>query len=534
MKIIKRTRKNAESALNKLKSATDSDRLNEDVLNGQKISENIDENLAVLKEAFKNCFDIKFRKFNIKNKIMAVLVYIEGITDKVLMNEHVLEPLIIDYQKNKGDKNELDSSIEYIKENLLLNSEIKDLNSIDKVILSVADANAVLIIDGFSTAIEIGAQKWEGRSIDKPDMEANVRGPKEGFVENLKTNLSLVRKRMKISNFKAEEMQIGKLTRTKIAICYIDGIVNREILDEVKVRLQRIDTDIILADAYIEEYIEDSPFSIFPQIRHTQRPDVVAASLAEGRVAIIIDGNPTPLIVPMVFVDALNSSEDYYDRYWHGSATRILRYVFFMIALLGPAAYIAFTTFHQEMIPITLLTTIAQSRAGVPFPAIIEALLMEIAFEALREAGIRLPKAVGQSVSIVGALVIGEAAVQAGIVSTAMVIVVAATGIASFTIPNYSFGIAVRILRFPIMILASILGLFGIILALFAILIHLASLRSFGIPYLSPMAPMTVPDLKDILIRSPHWREILRPTFISKINVQRKSREMKPGREKHE
>jgi spore germination protein KA len=285
----------------------------------------------------------------------------------------------------------------------------------------------------------------------------------------------------------------------------------------------------VLESGYLEEFIEDNPYSPFPQVVHTERPDRVTASLLEGRVAILTDGTPFALIVPAEFITLMQSPEDYYERYMVATAIRWLRYIGFAMSLLLPSLYIAITTFHQEMIPTRLLISLAAAREGVPFPALVEALMMEFTFEALREAGIRLPRAVGQAVSIVGALVIGQAAVQAGIVSPLMVIVVAITGIASFMNPAFNIALTMRLMRFPLMLLAATLGLFGVMVGILAILIHLAGLRSFGVPYLSSLAPLHTKDLKDVAVRAPWWAMDNRPAETAKLNRRRQSRGQKPS-----
>jgi Bacillus/Clostridium GerA spore germination protein len=294
-------------------------------------------------------------------------------------------------------------------------------------------------------------------------------------------------------------------------------------------RLQRIKLDGILGSASIEELIEDNPYSPFPQLLSTERPDVTSAYLLEGHVAVLVEGTPSVLIAPVTFMSLLQSPEDYYERYFVGSAIRWLRYIFYAISLLGPSLYVAVVSFHQEMLPTTLLLTIAKSREQVPFPALVEALLMESVFEALREAGARLPKQIGSAVSIVGALVIGQAAIAAGIASAPMVMVVSITGIASFMAPRFTVGIAVRLLRFPMMILAGFLGFLGLILGVLAILNHLLTLRSFGVPYMSPLAPMKGRELKDALWRTPRWAMNTRPHLTGEWNQYRQSPGQQPN-----
>jgi len=329
-----------------------------------------------------------------------------------------------------------------------------------------------------------------------------------------------------------KSMKIGSYTNTDVVIAYIEGLADHTLIEEVENRLQRIEIDSVLESGYIEELIEDNSYSPFPQLVNTERPDVAAANLLEGRVVILVDGTPFVLIAPISFFSLLQSPEDYYQRYMISSIIRILRFVFMVLSLLLPSLYVAVLTYHQEMVPTALLISVASSRESVPFPALVEALMMEVTFEALREAGVRLPKQVGAAVSIVGALVIGQAAVQAGLVSAPMVIVVAITGVSSFMVPHYTQGIALRMLRFPIILLAGTLGLLGVMLGVITIVVHLCTLRSFGIPYLTPIAPVKGRELKDALIRAPWWKMDTRPHLTGEFNSYRQSPSQKPNSSK--
>jgi spore germination protein KA len=304
---------------------------------------------------------------------------------------------------------------------------------------------------------------------------------------------------------------------------YIKGLVSDQIIKEVHSRLDRIDIDSILESGYIEELIQDETMTPFPTVYNTERPDVVAAELMEAKVAILVDGTPIVLIVPAPFVSFMHAAEDYYQRADISSFIRILRYIGLIVSLLSPSFYIAVTTFHQEMIPPALLMSLAAQREAVPFPAFIEALLMEFTFEILREAGVRMPKYIGAAVSIVGTLVIGQAAVVAGIISAAMVIVVSLTAISSFVLPAYNMSIAFRMLRFPLMGLAASFGLFGIFVGCTTIILHMCSLRSFGVPYMTPLAPIVPSDNKDAVLRFPHRLLITRPRMTNHKNIRRQS-----------
>jgi hypothetical protein len=485
------------------------------------IQSEMHQNLQVLRSIYEDCSDVVFRPFCIGSIMDATLIYIEGLSNNEEIDANVLAPLM----KETGEFTE---HTEFIKKKIPV-AKVQEINTIADCVEQISNGNPVILIEQEKQGFALGLAKWEKRSIEEPTSESVVRGPRDGFSETLGVNTSLIRRKLKSPQLKMKTMKIGFYTQTQIVIAYIERIADKSLIEEVTGRLQGIDMDAILESGYIEEMIEDNPFSPFPQLLSTERPDVAVSSLLEGRVVILVDGTPVALVAPTTLYSLLQSSEDYYQRFWIGTSIRWLRYLFLLISLLLPSLYVAILTYHQEMVPTTLLISMAASREQVPFPALIEALFMEITFEALREAGIRLPKQVGAAVSIVGALVIGQAAVQAGMVSAPMVMVVAITGIASFTIPRYTAGIALRMLRFPIMILAGTLGLLGVMLGILFILIHLCSLRSFGIPYLSPMAPMKGQDMKDVLLRAPWWMMNSRPYSAAANNIRRQAPGQKPG-----
>jgi spore germination protein KA len=374
----------------------------------------------------------------------------------------------------------------------------------------------------------INSKGWEKRSVTEPGSEAVVRGPRESFVENLRTNTSLIRRKIKNSALIVESMIIGRKTRTNISIAYINGVAKPELISEVKRRLKGIRTDSILESGYIEQFIEDAPGSVFATIGYTEKPDVAAAKILEGRVAILVDGTPFVLTAPFVLLESFQAAEDYYFRPYFATMTRIIRIIGFFITIMAPALYVAATTYHQELIPTSLLITFAQAREGVPFPAFVESLIMIITFEILREAGIRLPRPVGQALSIVGAFVIGESAVSAGIIGAPMVIVVAITAVSGFLVPAQNNSVVA--LRYIMLILGAALGGFGITLGLIGALVHMSSLESFGYPYLSPMSPFDVEDSKDSVIRAPLWLMISRPKGMA-VDEQRREYEIPPPAE---
>ncbi|KJR47200.1 Spore germination protein GerKA [Desulfosporosinus sp. I2] len=305
------------------------------------------------------------------------------------------------------------------------------------------------------------------------------------------------------------------MTNTDLVVTYIEKIASPDIVSEVFRRLSKIKMDGMLGNGYIEEMIEDNPYSPFPQISFTERPDVLAGKLLEGKVGIIVDGTPIVLVVPAVLTQFLNVNEDYYQRAMVAILSRFVRYVGAFVAFVAPSVYIAVTTFHQEIIPTDLLLSISAGRQGVPFPALLEALTMTVVLEILQEAGLRLPKPIGSTIGIVGALVIGDAAVKASLVSPLMVIIIGLTAVASYAIPTFDLSLAVRLIRFPLMILAGILGFFGVTVGLYVILIHLLGLRSFGVPYTSPIAPLRIRALlQDTFVRAPWWALKRRPQLI--------------------
>lgn len=476
------------------------------------ISPLVEENFKFLKQTFEDASDFVTRKFQIENGPDALICYLDGLTNTLLVESAMRTLMVL-----KGDEQDI---FRILKNNLHI-PEVVIVDNYDEMFVRLLSGDSILLVDGNETAISLGIRLWEHRSVAEPETESVIRGPREGFTENLRTNTALIRRKIKLPSLKMKSFTVGTKTKTNVVVSYIEGIADPELVRKVASRIEKIKIDAVLESGYIEELIEDHRYSPFPQIQNTERPDTAAASLLEGRVAILVDGTPFVLLVPMVFWQWLQASDDFYERFQIGSLLRILRLSLLFFALLTPAIYIALSTFHQEMIPTSLLLSIAASRESIPFPAVVEALIMEFSFEALREAGVRLPKTIGQAVSILGALVVGTAAVEAGIVSAAMVIVVSLTGIASFTLPRYNAAISVRMLRFPLMLLASVFGLLGIVVGVMLIIAHLARIQSFGTAYLSPVTPFVASDFKDVVFRAPWWKMKRRPRFIKAVDGPR-------------
>lgn len=470
-----------------------------------------------IKEIFADSSDIIFREFFLqgKERIPCMLAVVDGLVDRKLLDEFVLKPLMVDLTGHPEMKQLTLSNIAEKIQSLLPGLEITKISKMGEAIDDILSGDSVLFFGTATEAVALGARGWDKRSITEPVTETIVKGPHEGFSETLLVNISLLRRKIKHPSLRIITLKIGDLTNTDLVVTYMDKIASQDIVSEVIRRINKIKIDGVLANNYIEEMIEDNPYSPFPQVAYTERPDVMAAKLLEGKVGIILDGTPIALVVPTTLTQFLGVNEDYFTRPLVVNLFRMIRYVGAFMAILAPSIYIAVTTFHQEIIPTDLMLSIAAGREGVPFPALLEALTMTFILEVLQEAGLRLPKPIGATIGIVGALIIGEAAVKASLVSPLMVIIIGITAVASYTIPYYDLSLAVRLMRFPMMILAGVFGFFGVSVGLYMVAIHLLSLRSFGVPYLSPVIPLRIRALlQDTFVRAPWWALKRRPQLI--------------------
>lgn len=395
------------------------------------------------------------------------------------------------------------------------------VDDMEAAVRALLEGSAVMFADGHRQAYVWDVAKPPNRAVERAQNEPSLQGPQEAFIESLAENLALVRKRLHTSGLKIETREIGVRAPVRVAVLYVAELAKPDLVAEVHRRVERIQTDTVIDLNVIREYITDTPFTLFPLTEETERPERVVSSLLQGRVAILVDGAPNCILLPVTFLMFLSSPEDYYMHYALSLPLRILRHLMFWMTVLLPALYVALLTYDQDLIPTPLLVSVVAQHAGIPFPTMVEALGMMISFEALREAGTRLPRAVGQSVSIVGTLIIGDAAVRAGLVSPGMVIIVAATGVASFTLPSIGLVQATRLLQFPFVISAALFGLYGLVLLGLVMVGHMASLRSFGVPYLSPMAPAVWPDMKDAVIRAPWWSMRRRPRQFDPVDSTR-------------
>lgn len=423
-----------------------------------------------------------------RRKEDTLVIYISGIVDPKRLERDILEPL-----SNREPGGPL----------VIETPNLQETDNIQTMVQSILSGSAVIAIQGKSKVLLADISSFPHRSIEKPDTEIVIRGPRESLTELLETNVAIIRRILQSDKLRMKVWHIGTLTRTEVRLLYLEGITPKSLVDEMTQRIDKIRIDAVMDSNSIEEMIRDHQLSLFPTIQNTERPDVVVASLLDGKVSILTNNSPFALIAPFQLWTAFQSREDYYLSYGSATFIRIIRGIFIALALVMPSFYVAITTFHPEMLPANLLLSFASARESAPLPAVVEAMTMEIIFEGLREAAVRLPRSINQAVSILGALVIGQAIVQTGLISTPMVIVVSITGIASLIIPRYNMSFPFRILRFFLLVLAGSLGLFGIVFGLFFIGIYLTGVRSAGVPYLAPVAPLKQPGIKDFLIRPP-------------------------------
>ncbi|KIL48221.1 spore germination protein [Jeotgalibacillus soli] len=484
-------------------------------------------NLEVIKQKTGSSPDVIIRRLMVGGgpPVEIAIGYVEGLVEEQSVNDFLIKSILNndDIEVKNGEE-----ILNKIEKDIIALGSIERVNDWEKLFQSMLSGKTIILIDGSSEAISANTRGGEKRSILEPSTQNTIRGSRESFTEAIGTNIALVRRIINNPNLWIEPRKLGTITQTDVSVMYINGIVKDEIVEEVRKRLDNIKLDSILESGYIEQMIQDQTMTTFPTIFHTERPDMVAGNLLEGRVAIFINGTPFVLLAPAVFIQFFQTPEDYYIRSDIATATRFLRVITFFISLMGPAIYVAATTFHQEMIPTQFLLIIAAQRDVVPFPAFVEALIMEVTFEILREAGIRMPKIIGPTISIVGALVIGQASVQAGIVSPAMVIVVSITAIASFATPSFPMAISIRLIRFLFMLCAATFGFYGIVLAFITLLAHLCGLRSFGVPYMSPLTPFIPENAGDTIFRRPWWDLRERPRLIGSKNTVRKGNNQKP------
>ena len=484
------------------------------------VSKNYDENLAYIKSAFsvpKNN-DVVIKTFKIFKNTRAFLVFYDGMVDSILTDTAIIRPLleIPQFSQNVA-KDE-------ISEKLIVHSQVAQENVFEKITDDINFGNCGLFVDGIDTAFSIDVRSWEHRNIDKPEAEQSVYGPQEAFAEMLRANSALVRKILKTEKLICEGVKVGNVSKTRGVIMYISDIANDSLVDEVKRRINGISVDYIFSIEEISLLIEEKTFLISNKTLATERPDRVARALSEGRVALVLSGSPKALIFPTNAFELMHTPSDAYMRFPYANITRIIRLIAIFISLLAPALYLAITLYHQEVVPTFLIFAISAARENVPFPSIIELIVMDIAFELISEAGIRMPSVIGSTLGIVGGLILGQAAVSAKIVSPLMIIIIAITGIGSFATPDYSLGWSLKIMRIIFIFLAAFLGFFGIAIGIFIYAVFLGAQESFGVPFLSPLPAGGKGSVGHSLFVNPIWKNEKRPSYLSPKREKQESK----------
>ncbi len=473
----------------------------------------IDENIRVFENMFTDCGDLVKRKIPVSSTYIYVL-YFDGMADRAVVENRVLDTFMLEIRKTPPN-NFKDLTTALINGGLTT-ADFREEAGFENAAVAVMSGETLLIIDGFDKAIIISTKNYPVREVGKPDTEGSIEGPKEAFTENFRDQTALIRRRIRDTNLKIKQLKAGRRSQTDIALIYLEDVCRPEILQEALRRIESIDIDAILDSGYLSQLINENVTSFFPLMQLTERPDKAAAEILEGRIVIAVDTSPFVIILPAVLPSFYQTGEDYYQNWQAASLIRIIRYIASVLALTLPALYVCLALYNPSMLPAELLLKMSFAREGVPISGIAEIYLMELAFEALREAGIRMPSSIGSTLGIVGGIIIGQAAVDAGIVSPIVVIVVSLTGICSFAIPQIALGSAYRLSKYFLLTAASFFGFLGFWAALITLLIHISSLKSFGIPYLYPFAGGDIEGdegMRDTFFRFPIRFMKKRPIF---------------------
>ncbi len=492
-----------------------------------RLSGNLKDDVDLFRQALKNDDTVIFREFENRftPSLRGYIIYTEVLVNNLIIDQNVVKPLIT---ARFEDVVPLPTLADTVFQKIVHGDEVKTKDILDELIKNILIGDTVVLLEGSRKAIAVNSKKYNTRSVSIPETENSVNGPKESFNELIVSNVGLIRRKIKNPNLKFKMLEIGKMSKTRICISYIDGLADQSILDELMSRLNSFEIDSALDISYLAEIIRDAPLSPFKTIGSTERPDVVAAKLLEGRIAVLCDGTPFALTLPFLFLENFQAAEDYYTHYFFSTFVRILRYLAFFITVSLPAMYVALICYHKEMIPKNLLISIVNSRNSVPFPAVVEMVILLVLFDLIREAGVRLPKPIGGTISTVGAIVLGQSIVTAKIVSAEMIIIVAICGITSFLTPKLEQEIIV--LRILFLILSATLGIYGFSLAALISMVHMASLRSFGIEYMGYLTALKPQQTKDVYVRSPWWTMRKRPEMIQRQNLTRLRRTVRRKR----
>lgn len=480
---------------------------------GEKISCDIGENEEYVRKRLENCDDFIIRPMLLgeDKKIKCLVVYIEVAVNNMTLEDSVIGKLVNHMWEMPGDE-----IVQFVKDNGMGISDVAPLEDMDAAFASMLAGNAVFFIDGYPKAVKVSSKGYPNLGVSEASREKVLRGSKEGFTDSIKTNSALVRKRIRDTRLKVKQKTLGERSQTLVQLLYMEDLIHPELLEDLEERLDGFIIDGVLDSGVIEQLTEENWISPFPQFQTSERPDKCAAEVLNGRVLLLCDHSPIGMLVPAVFNDFLQVSEDHYNRFEIVSLQRMIRYAAVVFTLLFSGTYLAVTNFHTQVLPTNLILSFSEARQGVPFPGVMEVLLMELAFETIREAGVRMPGPLGGTIGIVGGLIIGQAAVAANLVSPIVVVVVAVTALASLAIPNEEFSAPFRLLKFGFILLGGTMGVFGILLGLYLTASHLAGLKSFGVPYLSPFAAQRKAGYRgedDSIVRFPLWFLRRRPLY---------------------
>lgn len=483
-------------------------------ING-KLQNNFDVDYAFLEKALEHSGDmVKNMFFTGDGKTRAVVIYVDGMTDAQTVQDFVIRPLLgANFQEQRGSE---DTLLSFVENHVIEMVDWKNDEDYEEILTDILSGNTILLVEGCEKAISLSTKHFPTRGVGETQQEMVIRGPKDSFTENFRTNTALIRRRIRDPRLKMEHTMVGERSKTDLAICYMEDLVEPELLRRVQKQVKELSLDGIFDGGTVEQLMEENPWTPFPQFQHTERPDKAASGLLEGRIVLVVDNSPGVLILPVTYQMFFQTGDDYYTRFEVASFARILRFIGALFAIGFPGLYVAIAGFHTEMLPSAFLFSIALARTGIAIPVVLEVLLMEFQFEILREAGIHIPGQLGGTIGIVGGLIVGQAAVEAGLVSTIVVIVVSFTAIASFMVPSESFGAVFRLLKFVFILAAAVWGIYGYLLVFTALLFHLSQLESFGIPYMLPSVcggDLDYNAKKDHYVRYPLGRMIRRPLF---------------------
>ena len=486
---------------------------------GKELTGSLQENLAFFQQLFAKDEVLRVRELSVNRNTRydCTLLFMDGMVNGQVLNESVIRPLLLTEVANGQE-----SVLDYVKKQILFACEVDETTDLMKMLQALLYGDSLLLFEGTNRVLIIDVKGWKTRGIDEPQDERILQGPREGFNESVLGNVALIRRKLTTPDLCVQTMRLGKRTDTQVFLCYLDSLADPRVVSEVKKRLGTIDIDGVLDANYIVELIKDSPYSLLKTTGATERPDTVVGKLLEGRVAILVDGTPVVITVPYLFVENFQSDDDYYINFYYASVGRILRIISFFLAISVPAIYISLITYHKELLPTSLALSISAARSGVPFPVFVECIMLLIVFEILKETGLRMPQSVGHALSIVGGLVVGQAAVEAKLVSAPMVIVIALAGITGLMIPRLKGMIVYA--RVGLILLATMFGLYGYFFGISALLIHIYSLRSIGVDYTGYLTSLNSQQSKDTAIRAPWWKMRTRPDFLTKNHVRNRSK----------